>query len=168
MPSAIRYLLQALAYAAFAAFIGYFSTAPAYRQLDDNQALLKLSFSHGAQLKEKCRERGPAELAKLAPNMRARFDCPRERSLLIVEIDMDGKPLYRIEAPPSGLRHDGPSIVYRRLAVTAGKHHFRARLADGPDGVLGYEREANVELAPGRVLIVDFVPQQGGFVFTGG
>ena len=34
------------------------------------------------------------ELAKLPPNMRTKMDCPRQRSEVQVELDMDGKPLY--------------------------------------------------------------------------
>lgn len=168
LPAPVRYTLQALAYAAFAAFIGYFSTSPAYRQLAENEAVVKLSFSHSAQLKQPCRERSEAELAKLAPNMRNKLDCPRERAGVSVELDMDDKPLYRIETPPSGLRRDGAATVYRRLAIPAGRHHFRARMADGPDGTFAHRHEATIDLAPGQVLIVDFLTGSGGFVFTHG
>ena len=168
LPKPLRYVLQALAYAAFAAVIGYFSTRPAYRQLADNEAVVKLSFSHSAQLKQACRERGEAELAKLAPNMRTKLDCPRERAMVAVELDMDDKPLYRIDTPPSGLHNDGAATVYRRLAIPAGRHHFRARLADGPAGAFNFRHEDDINLAPGQVLIVDFLTGSGGFVFTHG
>ncbi|MEO8102099.1 MAG: hypothetical protein ABI790_06205 [Betaproteobacteria bacterium] len=168
LPRPVRYLLQALAYAAFAALIGYFSNRPAYRQLADDEAVVKLSFSHSAQLRQACRERGEAELAKLAPNMRTKLDCPRERSAVAVELDMDDKPLYRINTPPSGLHKDGAATVYRRLAIPAGRHQFRARLADGPDGKFTFRHEAGIDLAPGQVLIVDFLTGSGGFVFIHG
>lgn len=168
LPAPIRYMLQAVAYTAFAAVIGTFSTRPAYRQLADNEAVIKLSFSHSAQLRQACRERGEAELAKLAPNMRTKLDCPRERSMVAVELDMDGKPLYRIDTPPSGLHKDGAATVYRRLAIPAGHHQFHARLADGPDGTFNYRHDAAVDLAPGQVLIVDFLTGSGGFVFVHG
>ena len=86
LPAALRYALQVLAYGLFTAFLGYFSTAPAYRLRADNEALIKLSFSHSAQLVQACRERGEAELAKLAPNMRTKMDCPRERAAVLVEL----------------------------------------------------------------------------------
>ncbi len=168
LPAPVRYTLQALGYAAFAAVVGYFSTSPPYRQLADDQAVVKLSFSHSAQLRQACRERSEAELAKLAPNMRTKMDCPRERSVVAVELDMDGKPLYRIDTPPSGLRKDSAATVYRRLAIPAGKHQFTARLADGPDRVFTHRHEESMELAPGQVLIVDFLTSSGGFVFTHG
>ena len=168
LPRALRYALQALAYGAFAAFLGYFSTSPPYRLRGDGEALVKLSFTHSARLVRACRERSEAELAKLAPNMRQKMDCPRERSPVRVELDMDGKALYRIEAPPAGLHRDGAATVYRRLAIPAGRHQFRARLADGPDGEFRFAGESAVDLAPGQVLIVDFATDGRGFVFTRG
>lgn len=168
LPGPLRYALQALAYGAFAAVLGYFSTSPAYRLRADDEAVLKLSFTHSAQLVRACRQRSESELAKLAPNMRQKMDCPRERSPVKVELDMDGKPLYRIEAPPAGLHRDGAATVYRRLAVPAGRHQFRARLADGPDGTFRVAADAAFDLAPGQVLIVDFASDGSGFVFTRG
>ena len=168
LPRPLRYALQALAYAAFAAILGYFSTSPAYRLRADDEAVLKLSFTHSARLAHVCRERSDSELAKMAPNMRTRMDCPRERSVLKVELDMDGKPLYRIDALPAGLHRDGAATVYRRLAIPAGRHQFRARLADGPDGEFRFTGESAMDLAPGQVLIVDFSVDGGGFVFTRG
>jgi hypothetical protein len=168
LPATVRYLLQALTYAAFAMVIGFFSTRPAYRQLADDEAVVKLSFSHSAQLMQACRERTEAELAKLAPNMRSKMDCPRERAPVNVELDMDDRPLYRIAIAPSGLHKDGAATVYRRLAIPAGLHKFHARLADGADGRFNFQREASVELAPGQVLIVDFLSGSGGFILSRG
>lgn len=158
-------LLQVPAYAAFAAFIGYFSSAPPYRELDPGMALVKLSFVHAGERRHPCRARTPEELAKLAPNMRAPLDCPRARSDVTVEVEMDGRVLYRISARPSGLEHDLPSTVYRRLEVPAGRHVFRARLADDATGAFRHRGEATVDLAPGRVLVIDYVASRGGFVF---
>ncbi len=164
----VRYGLQGLAYAAFAAVVGYFSNAPLYRQLGDQEAVLKLSFSHSGQLKFACRERSAEELARVERNMRNKMDCPRERALVLVELDMDGKTLYRVSTPPLGLRKDGAATVYRRLTIPAGTHQFSARLADGPDGVINYAKNLSVTLVPGQVLIVDFLTSAGGFVFTSG
>lgn len=162
----LQYLLQALAYGVFALFVGYFSTSPSYRLRGDDEALIKLSFSHSAQLVQPCRERSEAELAKLAPNMRTKMDCPRQRADVLVELDMDDKPLYRISTPPTGLRQDGAATVYRRLAIPSGHHVFRARLADGPDKAFHFVRDIDLHLAAGQVLIVDFLTGEGGFVFT--
>ena len=168
MKQALRYLGQACAYALFAAVLGYFSTSPVYRHLPDDYALVKLSFSHAAQRKEACRERSAEELAKLPRNMRISKDCPRERSNVVVELEMDGQMLYHVVLPPSGLAHDGASSVYRRLPVQAGTHRFVARLKDTEQGGFGYVRDETVALDAGRVLVIDFkadAPGAGGFVF---
>jgi len=165
MNAPVRYAIQAVLYGAFAAFVGYCSTAPTYDHLAPGEALVRLSFSHAAQRKEACRERTPEELAKLAPNMRAKQVCPRARSPVMVEIELDGRPLYRIVAPPAGLAADGASTVYRRLSVPAGRHEIRARLSDDAQGEFNYVAERTVELAAGRVLLIDFNATAGGFVF---
>lgn len=157
-------LLQVPAYAAFAAFIGYFSTSPPYHPIAPGHALVKLSFTHAGERREACRERSAAELAKLAPNMRSPLDCPRERSPVVVEIEMDGAPILDATAQPTGLRRDLPSTVFRRTEVPAGRHAFRARLADGPDGAFRHEARGEFDLAPGRILVIDFAAP-GGFLF---
>ena len=159
-------LLQVPAYAAFAAFIGYFSAAPPYRHLAPDRAVVKLSLVHAGERKQACRERTPEELAKLAPNMRAALDCPRERSDVRVEVEMDGRVIERATERASGLRHDLPSSIYRRIEVPAGRHAFVARLADDASGEFRHRKSETVDLAPGRVLVIDFVPSQGGFLFV--
>lgn len=167
-PPAARIAVQALVLAGFAVFIGVFSSAPAYRLRGDNDAIVKLSFSHSAQLKSACRERSAEELSKLAPNMRTKLDCPRERSVVRFELDLDGQPLHRISLPPGGLHKDGAATVYRRNAIPAGPHRIAARMSDQASGEFNHVKEAAVELAPGQVLLVDFLPAAGGFVFSKG
>lgn len=165
MNAPARFAVQGVLYAAFVAFVGYFANAPTYQALAPGDALVRLSFSHGAQRKEPCRKRTAEELAKLSPNMRAPLDCPRERASVIVELEMDGQLLYRIVAPPTGLARDGASTVYRRLAVKAGRHDFRARLSDNASGEFDYVAERSIDLGAGRALLIDFNAGQGGFLF---
>lgn len=163
----LSYLLQAVCYAAFIAVVGYFATSPPYVHLPAGEALVKLSFQHAGERKEACHERTPEELAKLAPNMRAASVCPRERSPVQVEIEMDGKPLFAVVAAPTGLAKDGASTVYRRIAVPAGSHRVVAKMKDTVAGDFRYVGEHTVDLAPGRVLVIDFDPKEGGWVFRG-
>jgi hypothetical protein len=165
MKNTLRYLAQALLYVPLMAILGYFSTSPQYTHMLPDEALLRLSFSHAGQRLGECRERTPEELAKLAPNMRSATVCPRERAPVTVELEMDGKLLYRVVAPPSGLSRDGASTVYRRLPVEAGKHHFVARMRDKAEGEYNYVKDVTVQLAPGRVLVIDFLAGQGGWLF---
>jgi len=165
-PAVLRYPAQAVLYVAFGAAVGYFSSYPVFQVLPPDTALVRLSFSHGAQPVAPCRERTEEELAKLAPNMRVKIVCPRERSPVKVEIEMDGAPLYAITAQPAGLKRDGAATVYRRAPVPAGRHTFKARLADGPAGEFTYAAERTVDLAPGKVLVIDFNAGRGGFLFV--
>jgi hypothetical protein len=165
MPNLLSIAGQAVLYALFAATIGTFSSYPRYRHLPEDQALLKLSFSHPGQLKAECRKRTPEELAKLPPNMRAPLDCPRERSPVTVELALDGNVIARRVVPPSGLRGDGPSTVYARFPVPAGEHHLSVKLNDSVRAPgFNYVRDEEVELEPGQIVVVDFNAEQGGIV----
>lgn len=167
-PLVVRVAVQLVVLVGFAGFIGYFSHSPELRLRGDEEAIVKLSFSHAAQLKHACRERTQEELAKLAPNMRIRLDCPRERAVAWVELDVDGRNLYRLKAEPDGLHRDGAATVYRRFSIAAGRHTVVARLSDQPSGEFNHSKEAVLDLAPGQVLLVDFLPAEGGFVFSKG
>ncbi len=157
------WLGQALLYAMFALLIGVFSHWPLYRHLAADQALIKLSFTHHGQRVSECKSQSPAELAKLPPNMRAPMSCPRERVPVVVELELDGKPVYRHVAAPSGLSKDGASSVYHRVQVNAGEHRIAVRMKDSPgSAAFDYQREATVTLAPAHILVIDFDAEKGG------
>jgi len=162
----VGYALQAVCYAAFIAVVGYFATSPAYVHLPAGAALVKLSLQHAGQRKEACHERSAEELAKLAPNMRAGTVCPRERAPVAVEIEMDGKPLFALVAPPTGLSRDGASTIYRRAAIPAGAHRFVAKMKDSIAGGYDIVGARTIDLKPGRVLVIDF-DAKDGWVFRG-
>ncbi len=165
MKNALRMAAQLALYVPLMALIGYFSSYPRFSAIGEDQALLRLSFIHAAERREPCRQRSAAELAKLAPNMRAAEDCPRERAAVLVELDVDGATVLRRELPPSGLKRDGAAALYHRLPIPAGRHRIAVRLRDRAEGGFNYAGEQTVELAPGRSLLIDFVAKQGGFVF---
>lgn len=160
----LRWLGQGVVYAALAAVLGYFSAAPAYRHLEAGQAVIKMTFTHGGSYKGGCRQRTAEELRELAPNMRRKFDCPRKRVPVTVELDVDGETLYSASRPPSGLHGDGPSIMYRSFQVPAGEHRLSLRLRDSErQSGFDYERERTVTLRPGQLLVVQFRTEAGGF-----
>jgi len=91
------------------------------------------------------------------------MDCPRERSPVTVEIDLDGSPAYRHVAAPSGLSRDGASTVYHRISVPSGEHRLAIRLNDDARAAgFNYRREETVTIMPGRVLVIDFNQEAGG------
>jgi hypothetical protein len=164
--TALRWLGQAAAFAAFALLIGLFSDSPSYTYFPADMAQIKTSFSHGAQRKEECRRLSPEEIAALPPNMRRPMDCARERLPVVLELRLNEQLLYRGELPPSGIARDGPARVYESFAVPPGRHELLARLRDSDRGEgFDYERRQVVELAPRQSLAIEFRAETGGFIF---
>jgi hypothetical protein len=154
---------QLLLYGVFAVVVGVFSRWPAYQHLPSDQALVKLSFNHQGKPVSECQRLSAEELAKLPPNMRAPLRCPRERSPITVELDVDGATALRHVARPSGLSRDGASTVYHRMQVPAGTHQLAVRLKDDVRASgFGFTREATVTLKPAQILVIDFDPEKGG------
>lgn len=159
----LAWIGQILLYGLFALIVGVFSAWPPYRHLEPDRALIKLSLSHQAKPVGECRKLTPDELAKLPPNMRKPEVCPRERSPISVELDIDGAPALRRVAQPSGLSKDGAASIYQRIEVTAGEHRVAVRLKDDARSAgFDYRREAVVTLKPSQILVIDFDPAQGG------
>lgn len=178
MAKVLQYVGQIAAYGVFIAFIGYLSASPAYVYLQPDQAQIKLSFSHAGKPISECRERSDEELARLAPNMRIRKVCPRERSRVAVVLEMDGKLLYSEILLPSGLRNDGTSTTYKKFSVKAGKYKFKVKLKDDfkkTDSAkdissldmndFNYTYSEEVKLEPGKIMVIDFNKEVDGFVF---
>ncbi|MCM8611154.1 hypothetical protein [Accumulibacter sp.] len=164
MPKPTAIIGQVILYGAFAAFIGYFATSPKYRQIADDVALIKLSISHLGD--RECRKRTPEELAKMPPNMRAPMDCPRERSDIRLEMDLDGQPVLRTVMHPTGLYKDGVSTIYRRFEVKAGSHQIAVRMNDNlVKPGFNFVKEGEINLRPGQVMVIDFNPDKGGLFF---
>lgn len=161
-----RYLGQGLAYALFFLPIGYCSNSPVYVHQPADQATIKISLRHSGQLLGECRQRSAEELANLSAMMRAEEVCPRDRSPLTLELDINGEPALVDTLPPRGLHNDGMAAAYRRLPVPAGKVHLRVRMKDH----LGqqdfpYQAEHVVDLQPAQVLVIDFDSQTNSFTF---
>ena len=167
MAKPLQYIGQGLVYSLFAGTIGYFSSFPAYTHLAADETVIKLSFSHAGQLKEACRKRTPEELAKLPMYQRkATTICPsRERADVVVELEMDGKQLYNVIMKPNGFARSGTSNIYRRIPVKAGVHTLKARLKDHVGEEFNYMHEDTIDLAPGRIMVIDFNAATGGFIF---
>ncbi len=159
----LAWIGQTLLYGLFALIIGVFSAWPPYQHLPPDQALIKVSVSHQAKPVGECRKLTPEELAKLPPNMRKPIVCPRERSPISVELDVDGQPALRRVAQPSGLSKDGAAAMYHSMQVAAGTHRVAVRLKDDVRSPgFDYQREAEVTLRPAQILVIDFDPNDGG------
>ena len=127
-------------------------------------SLIKLSISHLGD--RECRKRTPEELQKLPPNMRAPMDCPRERSDINLEVDIDGQPAFRTVMHPTGLYKDGVSTVYKRFELKAGSHQVVVRMNDNlVKPGFNFVKEEQVTLKPAQVMVIDFNPDKGGLFF---
>jgi hypothetical protein len=165
MSKLLRYGGQLVAYALFALTIGVFAGWPAYTLLGHDQALLRLSFTHPGKVSTDCRRRTPEELAKMQPQMRTPLDCQRERSPVQVRVVLDEQVLVDQSYAPAGLSHDGASSGYWRGPIAAGAHRLQVTLRDDiRPGAPVYERDAELDVRPGQIVLIDFKPEQGGVV----
>jgi len=162
--NAMRYILQIVAYAAFAFVVGYLSFWPRYEYGSQDLATIKLSLSHATERVEPCVELTPQEIAELAPNMRRTEACERQRLPLQLELEVDGDIAFALQAAPTGLWEDGPASVYERFDLPAGEHQLTARLRDSArvDG-WDYTHTEKVVLEAGRYLTITFKAENGGF-----
>lgn len=158
----VRYILQAINYGVFIGLIAYFSTSPAYRQLDDDQAVITISFSHAGEIREPCQKRSQEELMALSPNMRAPMNCTRERSPVIIEVLLDGLPMYAHTAEAPGLYKDSGVDIYHTLKVPAGRHHLAIKMDDSvlQEGFTHHFSQ-HVEIAPAQILLIGFDVSRG-------
>ena len=157
---------QGLLYGLFALAIGVFSQWPVYHHLAPDEAVVKVSFTRVGKPVGDCRPLTAEELAKLPPNMRAPLKCPRERSPVTVQVDIDGRRVLDRSAPPTGLSRDGVSAVYERVLVPAGERRIAVALSDDVRARdAAYRHEQTVKLTPGQVLVIDFDAAKGGITF---
>ena len=166
MIDAMRYLLQIIAYAAFAVVVGYLSFWPRYQYASPELANVKLSLSHATERVVPCVTLSPEEVAKLAPNMRRTLSCERQRLPLILQLSVDGEIAFEDEALPSGLWKDGPASIYERFDLAPGTHTITVQLRDTAreDG-WDYTHSEDVTLVAGRYMTITFKAENGGFAF---
>jgi ferredoxin/coenzyme F420-reducing hydrogenase delta subunit len=166
LPTPLRVAGQLLVLVSLAVLIGWFATRPTYAQFGRDEALIKLSFSHAAQPLKPCRRYSPDELARLPFDERRATTCERGRWPVYLELDLDGRTVHRGTHSPAGLWNDGPSTLYARFPVPAGRHRLDARLRDSGRGTgFDYTGSATATLTPGQNFVIDFHGAEGGFRF---
>lgn len=139
---------------------------PVYRQIPPGHGVVMLTFVHSAERLAECRRLSAQEIAKLPPNMRRAQDCPRGRRPVYVELEIDGRPVFRANLPPSGIASDGPSRVYERFVLPEGDHDLAVRMRDtGRSEGFDHESTRHVALAAEQMFVIDFRAETGGFVF---
>ncbi len=157
---------QAVLYGAFIAATGYLSAAPSYRLIEPETAMIKISLAHTSQPKGKCVKQTPEQMAKLPPNMRLPVICPRERSPIDIELELNGKLIHSDTIMPSGINHDAAGYTYRKIKVPSGSHRLAVRMRDNIETEgFDYTAEKEVALAPADILVIDFDSKHQEFVF---
>jgi len=157
-----RYLLQAFNYTIMMGLIWYFSTSPAVRVIEDDEAMITVAFGHAGETLEECRRLSQEELSKLPPNMRKPDDCPRERSPIIIEAMLDGEIIYNKTMLPPGVFNDGGVNIYFNSKIPAGKHSFKIKMDDSvrKQG-FNHTLEQDINIDPAHILLVEFEPLTG-------
>jgi hypothetical protein len=166
MIRALRLIGQFVVIAALFAGVAWLSDRPTYRQIPEGTGVMMLSFVHSADRRGECRRLSPEEIAKLPPNMRRVQDCPRARRPIYVELDLDGRNVYRASLPPTGIAGDGPSRVYQRFVLPARKYDIAVRMRDTARAEgFDHERHDKIDFAPDQLFVIDYRPESGEFIF---
>ncbi|MDN4984057.1 hypothetical protein QY049_12540 [Bradyrhizobium sp. WYCCWR 13022] len=166
MSGALRTAGRFVVILALFAGVAVLSNWPVYHQISDNSGAVLLTFVHGADRRGECRRLSPEEIAKLPPNMRRVQDCPRVRRAIHVELDVDGRSIFRADLPPTGIAGDGPSKVYQRFVLPAGKYDVDVRMRDSARAEgFDHEHRETVTVAPSQLLVIDYRPESGDFIF---
>lgn len=164
MRSALRYMIQAAAYAAFAFIVGYLSFWPRYDYASPEMATVKLSLSHATERVAPCVQLTPQQIAELAPNMRRSQTCERQRVPLLLQLDVDGELAFELQAAPTGIWEDGNATVYERFELLPGAHTITVRMRDSARAdTWDYTHTEDIDLEAGRYLTITFRAEHGGF-----
>ena len=166
MSGALRTAGQFVVILALFAGVAWLSSRPTFHQIPSDSAVMMLTFVHGADRKGECRRLSPEAIAKLPPNMRRVQDCPRVRRSIYVELDVDGRNVYRADLAPTGIAGDGPSRVYQRFVLPVGKYDVAVRMRDTARAE-GFDHEGRetIDFAPAQLLVIDYRPESGEFIF---
>jgi len=164
--TAVRWAARLAVFTAFTATVVALAGWPGYRHLDPDRALVKISLRHTGVRVGECRELSAAELERLPQNMRTPLQCPRERSPIELEVDINGRSVVDVTLQAQGLHADGRAVFYRRLLVPAGTVAVAVRMKDDVrQSSFAHRGTHQTRLEPGQALIVDFDSATGSFVF---
>lgn len=164
----LRFVLQAINYSVFMGIVWIFATSPSVKLIGDDEARITIAYAHAGKLREPCRRLTQAELNELPPNMRKPEDCPRERSPVTIQAELDDQPFYQATLQPPGLFDDGGVDVYYSTRVPAGRHKLSLKMNDSVrvEG-FNHQLEQEVIIEPAHILLVSFSSKQG-FELEGG
>lgn len=150
------------------------SAAP-WQATPSDAAALRIAFKHVARLEAgPAGGPAPAELAKLPRHMRPQGPAAVPRGSRVdttLRVTVDERLVLERRYRPGGLRRDGPTFGYEELRLAPGRRRIEVLLVDGdpaahvPAGETGdagpWRLVREVDVAPGRVLLVELVEGRG-------
>jgi len=156
-PAVLRVAAMAIVLGLISGMTALLAAELPWRQLGASESVVRLSIRHVTSPKVACKPLTPQQLAELKPNMRRPVDCPRERWPITVELERDGRLLYRGTHEPSGLWNDGVATMHRAFAVPAGPQSIVVRMRDsGREAGFDHVRSDTIDLQPGQNFVIEF------------
>ena len=141
---------------ALMALVAAGSGAPQGRDAD--HAVLRLGWRLPGQVRERCRDLTPEELAARPVHMRRTRECVREALAYDLTASVDGRVIARKRIQPPGLRHDRPLSIEEEFDVGPGAHTvtvtFSPETADTGGKILAYD--GTVRFDRGRVVLITY------------
>jgi ferredoxin len=124
--------------------------------VDADHALLRLGWRLAGQVKERCRDLTPGELAKRPVHMRTPRECVSEVLTYDLKAVVDGKVVTEKRVKSPGLRADRPLTVEEDLEILPGEHAVTVTFTpeDAASGgrALSFERTLRFERR--RVVLI--------------
>jgi ferredoxin len=136
------------------ALVALFSAWP--QGTDAGHAVLRLGWRLTGQVRERCRDLTPEELAARPVHMRRPRECTSEVLTYDLTAAVDGRVVSQRRVASPGLRADRPLLVEEDLAIAPGEHAVSVTFvpADPDSGGRTLAFEGRVRFAPGRVVLV--------------
>jgi len=123
---------------------------------DEDLALLRLGWRLVGQVKERCRDLTPAELASRPVHMRRPRECASEVLTYDLRAVVDGQVVAEKTVRSPGLRADRPLSVEEDLRIAPGDHEVSVTFTPHDAGtagrVLSFERRIHFDR--GRVVLI--------------
>jgi len=123
---------------------------------DADHAVLRLGWRLAGQVRERCRDLTPEELAARPVHMRQAHECTRAALTYALTTSIDGDVIARKRVRPPGLRGDRPLSVEEELIVRPGEHAVKVTFspvtAEPGAAVLAFEGALRFER--GRVVLI--------------
>ncbi len=144
------------------AFFGVTGAAPVDPPRSEQPELV-VTVRLAGELRQRCRQLSPEEIAAQPPHMRRTEECSRGRAAVRLRVSLDGATLREEELQPAGLWGDGPAMALLRFRPHAGEHRLQVWLdptgAAPPAWPLRFER--TLRFGEGHRVVLAYDPEHG-------